>query len=87
MNGNMNSREKLLNEIGMLSFAALETNLFLDGHTDNRGAIKYFNKVNKELKEKTERYEAEYGPLTAGGNKGDNEWKWATYKWPWQMED
>ncbi len=87
MNENVNAREKLLNEIRELSFAALETNLFLDGHVNNSEAMKYFNKVTKELKEKTEKYEAEYGPLTASGNKGDNQWQWATAKWPWQMED
>ena len=87
MNDNNNAREELLNEIYRLSFAAVETNLFLDGHTDNREALKYYNKISNELKEKTEKYEAEYGPLTASGNKGDVQWQWATQKWPWQMED
>ena len=80
-------REMLMKEIAKLSFAALETNLYLDGHPDNKEALKYYDNTSKELKSKTEEYEKEYGPLTAMGSKNDKEWQWSTQKWPWQMED
>lgn len=80
-------KEMLMKEIAKLSFAALETNLYLDGHPENKEGIKYFDNMSKELKGKIEEYEREYGPLTAMGSKNDKEWLWSTQKWPWQMED
>lgn len=82
-----NTKKHLEEEIAKLSFAALETNLYLDGHTDDKAALRYFNKITREQNEKVKQYEKQYGPLTPSGNDSESEWQWSTQKWPWQMED
>ncbi len=81
------TKEEMMKEIMKLSFAALETNLFLDGHPNNRKALAYFKKTKEALTALTKEYEATYGPITASGNESEKEWLWSTQKWPWQMED
>lgn len=83
----MSEREKLMKKIAELSFAAVETNLYLDAYPDNREALAYFRKINDELERATEAYEEEYGPLTAGGDGYDEDFRWAKMPWPWQTEE
>lgn len=84
---NAPKKEEFLKEIMRLSFVTLETNLFLDGHPQNKKALAYFKKYNELLTKKKKEYESLYGPLTAYGNESDKEWLWSTQAWPWQMED
>ena len=84
---NTQTKEALMKEIMRLSFVTLETNLFLDGHPNNKKALAYFKKYNEMLTSKKKEYQAMYGPLTADGNESDKEWLWSTQAWPWQMED
>ena len=81
------TKDEMIKEIMRLSFAALETNLYLDTHPNNRRAIAYFKKTKDALERLTKEYEATYGPLTASGSENEKEWLWSTQKWPWQMED
>ena len=78
---NEKSREALTKEIAKLSFALLETNLYLDTHPTNKKALMYFKKYNEALLRTKKEYEALYGPLTASGNESDKEWLWATQKY------
>ncbi len=83
----MNAKDKLLSEIRALSFALVETNLYLDSYPECPEALAYFRRVRDELRRKTEAYEASYGPLTAMGATAKTGWDWVTTPWPWESED
>lgn len=80
-------KEKLLSEIRALSFALVETNLYLDSYPENAEALAYFRRVRDELRVKTEAYEKAYGPLTAMGATAKGGWDWIETPWPWESED
>ncbi len=82
----MNMKEKLLSEIRALSFALVETNLYLDSHPECGEALAYFRRVRDELAKKTAAYEKAFGPLTAMGATAEGEWDWITTPWPWESE-
>ena len=73
----------LLRDIQALCFAKTEATLYLDTHPDHKAALDYFYEVCDKLEALTEKYEAEYGPLTAGGVQGTS-WHWIDEPWPWQ---
>ncbi len=82
----MNMKEKLLSEIRALSFALVETNLYLDSHPECAEALAYFRRVRDELAEKTAAYERAFGPLTAMGATAEGSWDWISTPWPWESE-
>ena len=81
------AKEKLLSEIRALSFALVETNLYLDSYPENTEALAYFRRVRDELRAKTDAYEKVYGPLTVMGAGAGNGWDWIKSPWPWESED
>ena len=44
----MTEREKLMKQLQMYHFAAIDAGLFLDTHPNDKEALNYFNKVKKE---------------------------------------
>ncbi len=78
--------ERLMALIRRLDFALVETNLYLDTHPHSHAALKYFERLLCERNQAADRYEAEFGPLTAMGNGDRNEWLWSTGAWPWQID-
>ena len=82
----MKNREKLLSEIRALSFALVETNLYLGSYPENAEALAYFRMVRDELRAKTEAYERAYGPLTPMGATAEDRWDWVETPWPWESE-
>ncbi|MBQ7314551.1 MAG: spore coat protein CotJB [Clostridia bacterium] len=76
-------RSRLLYDIQSLNFAKVECALYLDTHPDCKSALDYFYDLCDNINEMTEKYEAEYGPLTHGGVQGDS-WTWIEGPWPWQ---
>lgn len=80
------TKEKLLRKIQALSFAKVETELYLDTHPDSATALKYYKSILSELDEAMTEYQNEYGPLFAEGVVGDS-WTWVKGKWPWQLEE
>ena len=82
MNGQ--SKESLLKKIQALSFAKVETELYLDGHPDAKSALEYYRNILRELDDAMTEYQNEYGPLFAEGVVGDR-WTWVEGKWPWQL--
>lgn len=83
---NKSDKNRLLAEIRALSFALVETNLYLDSYPENSDALAYFRKVRRELAEKTAAYEAAYGPLTVMGALAEGSWDWVSTPWPWESE-
>ncbi len=59
----MNKRQSALLRIMELEFAAIDLNLFLDTHPDDRCALTDFAAVSQELMRAKSEFEARYGPL------------------------
>lgn len=79
-------KENLLRKIQALSFAKVETELYLDTHPEVRQALEYYRNILSELDEAMTEYQNKYGPLFAEGTVGDR-WTWVEGKWPWQLEE
>lgn len=79
------SREELLKKIQQLSFALVETELFLDTHPDCQAAMTHYKAIVEELAAATAEYQNMYGPLIARETVGDR-WSWVDSPWPWQNE-
>jgi len=73
-------REKLM----ALYFVVVELELYLDGHPDNADALARYRCAVNDYKAMAEKFEKQYGPLTAEGNRCENEWLWARLPWPWE---
>lgn len=71
-----------------LSFALVETALYLNGHPKDKRALEYYEKVSKEYKAELERYERENGPVSLSSDTvtDGNKWQWVNTPWPWQNE-
>lgn len=84
MNNNVNQKQ-LLNWIDIVSFATVEASLYLDTHSNDKEAKKYFDHFMKLRNEAVEEYSERFSPLTLDNvNCEDDNWKWANDKWPWE---
>ena len=79
------TKAALLKKIQELSFAKVETELYLDTHTDSKQALDYYRDILNRLDEAMTEYQNKYGPLFAEGVVGDR-WTWVDGKWPWQLD-
>lgn len=79
------NEEQLMRKIQALSFAKVETALFLDTHPECKMALDYFHTVTEELDGAMSEYQNMYGPLFAEGASADR-WNWTDGPWPWQMK-
>ena len=78
------TEEALLREVQALSFAKVETELYLDTHPENAAALEYYKEILGDLDEVMTEYQNKYGPLLAEGVVGES-WNWIKGKWPWQL--
>ena len=78
-------KDALLKKIQALSFAKVETELYLDTHPDSKSALDYYRGILNKLDEAMTEYQNKYGPLFAEGVVGDR-WSWVEGKWPWQLD-
>ena len=79
------SRENLLRKVQALSFAKVETELYLDTHPESSQALNYYKNILSELDEAMTEYQNKYGPLFAEGVVGDR-WTCVEGRWPWQFD-
>ena len=78
-------KKNLLYYINVVSFAALEANLFLDTHPEDEEALEYFNHYSEARERALEEYSKRFGPLNLDQVRDNwDEWKWATQPWPWE---
>lgn len=82
---NNQNKESLLRKIQALSFAKVETELYLDVYPEATGALDYYKNILSQLDEAMTEYQNKYGPLFAEGVVGDK-WTWVEGKWPWQLD-
>ena len=81
-----NGKNALLKKIQALSFAKVETELYLDTHPECKAALEYYKNTLEALDELMSEYQNKFGPLFAEGVVGDR-WSWVDGKWPWQLSE
>ena len=82
----MNDRERMLRTIQELEFTAIDLQLFLDTHPENRRALADFINISRQLQEAKGQYERAYGPLIGFGyglEELECGYRWLDY-WPWE---
>ena len=79
------TKNDLLRKVQALSFAKVETELYLDTHPESTQALNYYKKILEQLDDAMTEYQNKYGPLFAEGVVGDR-WTWVEGAWPWQLE-
>ncbi|MER2080483.1 MAG: spore coat protein CotJB [Ruminococcus sp.] len=82
----MTKREALLKQISTYQFAALDLQMYLDTHPNDRATLEKAEMFRAKAKPLIEKYEAAYGPLTKAANDGNN-WAWIKGPWPWESEE
>ena len=80
------NKEKLMRQIQEVSFALVDTNLFLDSHPDCQLALDFFKDMQVKYAQLTADYELSYGPLTAFDTNTSEGWSWVQGTWPWELE-
>lgn len=81
------SNKDLLRKIQELEFAAVDINLYLDNHPENKNALSDYNKACEELKRLRKMYENQFGPLMPfGESPSEYPFKWVNEPWPWEQE-
>lgn len=80
------NQSKALYEIQILEFNAIELNLYLDTHPEDKETLKKYNQTVKELKETKRDYEDIFGLFTNfGDEKSKYPWQWIQGPWPWEV--
>lgn len=80
--------EMLLKKIRELEFAAVDLNLFLDNHPNNKQALSDYNKITEDLNKLKRIYEVNNGPLSNYGYAPSQyPWQWVNEPWPWERMD
>lgn len=79
-------RKSLLIAIMAEEFTAVELNLYLDTHPDDKKALADYNETVRKLADLKTEYERQYGPLTNFGYAPANlPWQWVDEPWPWEI--
>lgn len=79
-------RKEMLVEIMALQFTAIEFNLYLDTHPNDKGALRVYNQTVNELNQLKKTYQERYGPLTNFGTvTSEYPWHWVEEPWPWEI--
>lgn len=83
----MDSKQKqMLQQLMACGFTAVELNLFLDTHPDDRKALTDYNDTVKKYGDMRQQYESKYGPLTNFGlAPSQMPWQWVQEPWPWEI--
>ncbi len=84
MNAKRNNNK--LERLRELEFALLETNLYLDGHPNNRKALDFYKKTKAARDVAYDDYVKNVGPMFAADVRQDY-WSWINDPWPWQHSD
>ena len=80
------NRDNLMRQLQEVSFALVDTNLFLDSHPDCKLALDFFREMQTKYAQLPADYEIEYGPLTAFDTNTEHGWEWIDHPWPWELE-
>lgn len=79
------SREKLLRQIQIYSFAVYDALLYLDSHPGSKEALDFYNKYKQAESRAIAEYESRFGKIRLSGQ--ESSWQWTDGPWPWQNEE
>lgn len=83
---NKYDQKKLLDYINAVSFALVDTTLYLDTHPDDQEAIDHFQQYQSARKRALKEYSQYFEPLTIDSAEVTDTFTWATDPWPWMKE-
>lgn len=83
----MNESQKLLRDIQKYDFALQEAALYLDNHTRDKDALKYFAYFREHSENAKREYARKFGPLQHQDHQRTDFWQWANGPWPWECEE
>lgn len=84
MNNNL-SRERLMRQIQVYSFAVYDALLYLDAYPNSKSALAFYNKYKMAEERAIAEYESRYGKIRLNGQ--ESSWEWTNGPWPWQNEE
>ncbi|MDI3317744.1 MAG: spore coat protein CotJB [Bacillota bacterium] len=80
------SPDELSRRMQQLHFAALEINLYLDTHPDDRQALEDYNRLVQELMRLHQEWVRRYGPLmNHGQDPSAYPWQWTRTPFPYPL--
>lgn len=77
--------KQLMDWIMMLGLCAVDINLYLDTHPEDKEALAYCQECMELLDKAKRNYEANYGPLTAGSAVDGESYAWVETAMPWEV--
>ena len=80
------NQNRAMREVQEESFAVYEAVLYLDGHPDDRRALRYYAEHKARREAAISRYEKKYGPMTVCGVESTDRWTWVDDPWPWEYD-
>lgn len=79
------NRQQLADWIYMISFAVVETGLYLDTHPDDMEALKFYHECVEMQNSAMKEYSTRFSPLTlALAGNCQKKWEWVMSPWPWE---
>ena len=78
-----NEQRNMLKALQALSFALIDTALFLDTHPNNQRALEFYRKTSEAYRVLKEQYTSRYGTFSMADAAGES-WEWINEPWPWQ---
>lgn len=79
----MNDRSMMMKKIAENYFSLADMHLYCDTHPGDDCLDGKIKKLLSETRELTERYEADFGPLTSNAGTAR---QWLAAPWPWENE-
>ena len=77
-------RDALLKQVTMLDFTVIDLQLFLNTHPNDKEAWNMFHASAKNAAAAREKFESQFGPLTAAAATESQ--PWIPEPWPWQVD-
>jgi len=78
-------KQMLLDKLRAYEFTALELNLYLNSHPDDKKALADYNSAARQVMAFRNEYERLYGPLmNFGFGYSQYPWQWINEPWPWE---
>lgn len=79
------NKEEIIRRLTILDFLAVDLQLYLNIHYDDKEAIEKYNSVVKEADSLRALYEKCYGPIYSFRSESNsNEFTWIDNPWPWE---
>ncbi len=80
------SKKELLKRLSAASFAAVDLQLYMDTHPEDKAVLAKLNKYLDETDALTAEYTRRFGPLSPQDIYGDTSFEWVNSPWPWSRD-